>query len=56
MEMVGNGTVEHVHITSMLPGHTKFGPDHLFYIIGSAYEVADVIIESTVPFFSHNYN
>lgn len=36
MEMVSSGKVDHVHISFMIAGHTKFVPDRLFSIIGSA--------------------
>ena len=42
MEVVSNGTVNHIHISFMLAGHTKFAPDCLFAIIGNAYKSADV--------------
>ena len=37
MEMVSNGEVEHIHISFMIAGHTKFAPDRLFSITGRAY-------------------
>ena len=42
MEMVSSGKVNHVHISFMIAGHTKFAPDRLFSIIGSAYKSEDV--------------
>ena len=42
MEMVSSGKVDHVHISFMIAGHTKFAPDRLFSIIGSAYKSEDV--------------
>lgn len=42
MEMVRNGELEHVHISFMIAGHTKFTPDRLFSVIGNAYKAADV--------------
>ena len=34
--------MDHVHISFMIAGHTKFAPDRLFSAIGSAYKAADV--------------
>ena len=42
MEMVSNGEVEHIHISFMIARHTKFAPDRLFSITGSAYKVHDI--------------
>ena len=42
MEMVSSGKVDHIHISFMIAGHTKFAPDRLFSIIGSAYKVEDI--------------
>ena len=42
MEMVSSGKIDHVHISFMIAGHTKFAPDRLFSAIGSAYKAADV--------------
>ena len=42
MEMVSNGTLDHLHISFMIAGHTKFAPDRLFSSIGSAYKAADI--------------
>ena len=42
MEMVSNGTLDHLHINFMIAGHTKFAPDRLFSSIGSAYKAADI--------------
>ena len=42
MEMVSSGEVDHIHFSFMIAGHTKFAPDHLFSITGSAYKVQDV--------------
>ncbi len=42
MEMVSGGEIDHIHISFMTAGHTKFAPDRLFSITGSAYKVADV--------------
>ena len=39
MEMVSSGDV---HISFMVAGHTKFAPDRLFSVIGSAYKREDV--------------
>jgi len=38
MEMVSSGEINHVHISFMVAGHTKFAPDRLFSVIGSAYK------------------
>ena len=38
MEMVSSGEIDHVHISFMVAGHTKFAPDRLFSVIGSAYK------------------
>ena len=40
--MVSQGQVDHIHISFMLAGHTKFSPDRLFAKTGSAYKTADV--------------
>lgn len=42
MELVRNRKVDHLHICFMIAGHTKFAPDRLFSIVGSAYKCADV--------------
>ena len=42
MELVSTGTINHIHISFMLAGHTKFAPDHLFATIGSAYKSSDI--------------
>ena len=42
MEMVSNGNVQHLHISFMIAGHTKFAPDRLFATVGSAYKTSDV--------------
>ena len=42
MEMVSSGKIDHMHISFMIAGHTKFAPDRLFSITGSAYKAADV--------------
>lgn len=42
MEMVGSRFAEHIHISFMVAGHTKFAPDRLFSITGCAYKTADV--------------
>ena len=36
MEMVSSGEIDHVHISLMVAGHTKFAPDRLFSVTGSA--------------------
>ena len=38
MEMVSSGEIDHVHISFMVAGHTKFAPDRLFSVTGSAYK------------------
>ena len=38
MEMVSGGEVDHIHISFMVAGHTKFAPDRLFSVVGSAYK------------------
>lgn len=42
MEMVTNKKVDHLRIGFMIAGHTKFAPDRLFSITGSAYKSQDV--------------
>ena len=42
MEMVSSGELDHLHISFMIAGHTKFAPDRLFSVIGSAYKSEDV--------------
>ena len=42
MEMVSGSEVDHVHISFMVAGHTKFAPDRLFSVVGSAYKREDV--------------
>ena len=42
MEMVSSREINHVHISFMVAGHTKFAPDHLFSVIGSTYKKEDV--------------
>ena len=42
MEMVSSGELEHIHISFMIAGHTKFAPDRLFSTIGCAYKTEDV--------------
>lgn len=42
MEMVSNGELDHIHISFMIAGHTKFAPDRLFSTIGCAYKTEDV--------------
>ena len=42
MELVSTGTINHIHISFMLAGHTKFAPDRLFATIGSAYKSSDI--------------
>ena len=42
MEMVNNGELEHIHISFMIAGHTKFALDRLFSTIGCAYKTEDV--------------
>jgi len=34
--------LEHIHISFMIAGHTKFAPDRLFSTIGCAYKTEDV--------------
>ena len=46
MEMVRKGELEHIHISFMIAGHTKFTPDRLFSVIGNAYKAADVFTVS----------
>ena len=41
-EMVSCGELEHIHISFMIAGHTKFAPDQLFSTIGCAYKTEDV--------------
>jgi len=40
--MVSSGELEHIHISFMIAGHTKFAPDRLFSTIGCAYKTEDV--------------
>ena len=40
--MVSSGKVDHVHISFMIAGHTKFAPDRFFSTVGGAYKVEDV--------------
>ena len=42
MEMVSSGKIDHVHISFMIAGHTKFAPVQRFSSIGSAYKAANV--------------
>ena len=42
MEMVSSGELDHIHISFMIAGHTKFAPDRLFSTIGCAYKTEDV--------------
>ena len=42
MEMVSSGEVEHIHVSFMIVGHTKFAPARLFLTIGGAYKTEDV--------------
>ena len=42
MEMVSSGELDHIHISFMTAGHTKFAPDQLFSTIGCAYKTEDV--------------
>ena len=42
--MVSSGEIDHVHISFMVAGHTKFAPDRLFSVTGSAYKREDVFI------------
>ena len=42
MEMVSSGEVDHIHISFMIAGHTKFAPDRLFSTIGNAYKTTDI--------------
>ena len=42
MEIVSSGEVEHIHISFVIAGHTKFAPDRLFSTIRSAYITEDV--------------
>ena len=42
MEMVSSGELEHIHISFMIAGHTKFAPDRLFLTIECAYKTEDV--------------
>ena len=42
MEMVSSGEIDHVHISFMVAGYTKFAPDRLFSVTGSAYKREDV--------------
>lgn len=42
MEMVSGGKVQHLRISFMIAGHTKFSPDRLFATVGSAYKTSDV--------------
>ena len=42
MEMVNTRRIDHIHISFMVAGHTKFAPDRLFSITGGAYKAADV--------------
>ena len=42
MEMVSCGHAEHIHISFMIAGHTKFSPDRLFSLTGCAYKTSDV--------------
>ena len=44
MEMVSSGELDHIHISFMIAGHTKFAPDRLFSTIGCAYKTEDVFI------------
>ena len=46
MEMVNNGELEHIHISFMVAGDTKFAPDRLFSTIGCAYKTEDVFTVS----------
>ena len=41
MELVSSGEVDHVHVSFMVAGHTKFAPDRLFSVVGSAYKRED---------------
>ena len=40
--MVNSGELDHIHISFMVAGHTKFAPDWLFSTIGCAYKTEDV--------------
>ena len=40
--MVSSGELDHIHISFMIAGHTKFAPDRLFSTIGCAYKTEDV--------------
>ena len=42
METVSSGEVDHIHISFMIAGNTKFARDRLFSVTGSAYKVQDV--------------
>lgn len=42
MEMVHQRYLDHLHISFLIAGHTKFAPDRLFSTIGSAYKCEDV--------------
>ena len=42
MEMVSSREAEHIHISFMIAGHTKFAPDRLFSTTGCAYKTVDV--------------
>ena len=42
MEIVSREEVDHIHISFMIAGHTKFTPDRLFSQIGCTYKTEDV--------------
>ena len=42
MEIVSSGELDHIHISFMIAGYTKFAPDRLFSTIGCAYKTEDV--------------
>ena len=42
MEMVRNGELDHLRISFMIAGHTKFAPDRVFSSTGSSYKTEDV--------------
>lgn len=42
IEMVSSNKIDHIHVSFMVAGHTKFAPDRLFSAVAHTYNTSDV--------------
>ena len=54
-EMVQHGVLDFIRVSFMIPGHTKFTPDHLFAKIAKAYNRSDVFMAEDLKELASSY-